>query len=72
MIIKIIINEHIDISQFFTHQNFPNPDLSKFSTVKILRHTVLKLCIIMYMHARIYVRNTRSNVIVHTFQFIIY
>ena len=24
------------------------------------------------MHARIYVRNTRSNVIVHTFQLIIY
>ena len=30
----------IGIRQFFTHQNFPNPDSSKFSTVKILRHTV--------------------------------
>ena len=26
--------------QFFTHQNFPNSDSSKFSTVKILHHTV--------------------------------
>ena len=30
----------IGIRQFFTCQNFPNPDSSKFSTVKILRHTV--------------------------------
>ena len=30
----------IGIRQFFTRQNFPNPDSSKFSTVKILRHTV--------------------------------
>ena len=28
-----------DIRQFFTHQNFCNPDSSKISTVKILRHT---------------------------------
>ena len=35
-----IINEHIGIRQFFTRQNFPNPDSSKFSTVKILRHMV--------------------------------
>ena len=32
----------IGIRQFFTRQNFPNPDSSKFSTVKILRHTVIK------------------------------
>ena len=37
---KIIINEHIDIRKFFTRQNFPNPDSSKFSTVKLLRYTV--------------------------------
>ena len=30
----------IGIRQFFTRQNFSNPDLSKFSTVKILRHMV--------------------------------
>ena len=30
----------IGIRQFFTRQNFPNPDSSKFSTVKILCHTV--------------------------------
>ena len=34
------INEYIGIHQFFTRQNFPNPDSSKFSTVKILHHTV--------------------------------
>ena len=33
-------NEHIGIRQFFTRQNFPDPDSSIFSTVKILRHTV--------------------------------
>ena len=27
-------------SSIFTRQSFPNPDSSKFSTVKILRHTV--------------------------------
>ena len=32
----------IGIRQFFTCQNFPNPDSSKFSTIKILRHTVIK------------------------------
>ena len=31
----------IGIRQFFTRQNFHNPDSSKFSTVKILRHTVV-------------------------------
>ena len=31
----------IGIRQFITRQSFPNPDSSKFSTVKILRHTVL-------------------------------
>ena len=31
----------IGIRQFFTRQNFPNPDSSKFSTIKILRHTVI-------------------------------
>ena len=36
----IKINEHIGIRQFFTRQSFPNPDLSIFSTVKILRHMV--------------------------------
>ena len=40
MMIKMMINEHIGIRQFFTCQNFPNPDSSKFSTVKNLRHTV--------------------------------
>ena len=34
----------IGIRQFFTRQNFPNPDSSKFSTVKILRHTVCEYC----------------------------
>ena len=44
MTIKIIItNEHIGICQFVTHQNFPSPDLPKFSTVKILRHTVFTM-----------------------------
>ena len=33
----------IGIRQFFTRQNFPNPDSSKFSTIKILLHTVLNL-----------------------------
>ena len=33
-----IKNEHIGI-----HQNFPNPDSSKFFTVKILHHTVVKI-----------------------------
>ena len=28
------------IRQFFTRQNFPNPDLSIFIPVKILRHMV--------------------------------
>ena len=32
-------NEHTGIRQFFTHQNFQNPDSSIFS-VKILHHTV--------------------------------
>ena len=27
-------NEYIGIHQFFTRQTFPNPDSSKFSTVK--------------------------------------
>ena len=35
----------IGIRQIFTRQNFPNPDSSKFSTVKILRHTVLLACL---------------------------
>ena len=30
--------KHIGISQFFACQNFPNPDSSKFFTVKILHH----------------------------------
>ena len=34
------LNTLLGIRQFFTCQNFPNPDLSEFSTVKILRHTV--------------------------------
>ena len=33
-------NEYIGIRQFFIHQTFPNPDSSKFSTIKNLRHTV--------------------------------
>ena len=37
------LKEHIGIRQFFTHQNFPNPDSSIFSTVKILRHTVVEV-----------------------------
>ena len=36
----IHFNKHIGIRQFFTRQNFPNPDSSIFSTVKILRHAV--------------------------------
>ena len=31
----------IGIHQFFTRQNFPNPDSSKFFTIKILHHTVV-------------------------------
>ena len=31
----------IGIRQYFTRQNFPNPDSSKFYTIKILRHTVV-------------------------------
>ena len=31
------------ICQFFTCQNFPSPDSSKFFTIKILHHTVTKL-----------------------------
>ena len=38
--------EHIGIHQFFTRQNFPNPDSSKFSIVKILRYTVFSDCCI--------------------------
>ena len=34
-------NKYIGIRQFFTRQIFPNPDLSKFSIVKILRRTVI-------------------------------
>ena len=34
------MNEYIGIHQFFTRQTFPNPDSSKFSTIKNLRHTV--------------------------------
>ena len=34
------MNEYIGIRQFFTRQTFLNPNLSKFSTVKNLRHTV--------------------------------
>ena len=34
------LNEYIGIRQFFTRQDFPNPDLSKFSTIKNLCHTV--------------------------------
>ena len=37
------LNEHIGIHQFFTRQNFPNPDLSIFSTVKILCHTIYSI-----------------------------
>ena len=39
------MNEYIGIRQFFTRQTFPNPDSSKFSTVKNLRRTVLYMCI---------------------------
>ena len=35
-----MINENIGIRQLFTRQNFPNPDSSIFSTVKILCRTV--------------------------------
>ena len=38
----------IGIHQFFTRQNFPNPDSSEFSTVKILCHTVSRLVGIMF------------------------
>ena len=40
MVIELTINEYIGIRQFFTRQTFPNPDSSKFSTIKNLRHTV--------------------------------
>ena len=39
----------IGIRQFFTRQNFPNRDSSKFSTVKILRHMVHYTCDIIGM-----------------------
>ena len=35
-----IWDEHIVICQFFNHQNFPNPDLLIFSSIKILGHTI--------------------------------
>ena len=55
MTIKIIIiNEHIGIRQFFTRQNFPNPDSSKFSTVKILRHTVARYGVTVRIMRRFY------------------
>ena len=52
MTIKIIIsNEHIGIRQFFTCQNFPNLDSSKFSTIKILCHTVVAINVNNYDNA---------------------
>ena len=33
-------DKHIGINQFFTLQNFPDPDSLKFSTIKILHHTI--------------------------------
>ena len=33
----------IDIRQFFTHKTFPNPDSSKFSTIKILHYICIWL-----------------------------
>ena len=40
--IKLLMSIIIGIRQVFTRQNFPNPDSSKFSTVKILRRTVVE------------------------------
>ena len=48
MIIKMtILNEHIGIRQFFTSQNFPNSDSSKFS--------LSKFCTIQYNNNNIYI-----------------
>ena len=44
-------NEYIGIRQFFTRQTFPNPDSSKFSTVKNLCHTVLFLIKLLLANA---------------------
>ena len=66
------MNEYIGIRQFFTHQTFPNPDSSKFSTIKNLRHTlyakglvkliVYKLVFILY-HA-IFCKSEIAKIIV--------
>ena len=58
----------IGIRQFFTRQNFPNPDLSKFSTVKILRHTVVNILIVIssvWTVASFYVSSKTGNVRTH-------
>ena len=47
------MNTYIGIRQFFTRQTFPNPDLSKFSTIKNLRHMVASYCILGNFHASI-------------------
>ena len=50
----------IGIRQFFTRQNFPNPDSSKFSTVKILRRTVIH-CTHNYKHLEIHFNSLYCN-----------
>ena len=47
--ISMTINWTIGIRQFFTRKNFPNPDSSKFSTVKILCHTVIPCKIMVWL-----------------------
>ena len=47
--IKIKINEHIGIRQYFACQIFPNPDSSIFSPVKNLCHMVYILCSKVYL-----------------------
>ena len=49
----------IGIRQFFTRQNFPNRDSSKFSTVKILRHMVHYTCDIIGM-VKNYLKTSRE------------
>ena len=57
---KILI-EHIGICQFFTRQNFPNLDSSKFSTIKILSHTVTALVNYFALHAFMFKNNNYRN-----------
>ena len=64
----------IGIRQFFTHQTFPNPDSSKFSTVKNLHHTVVTaagddLLIVDHIQTTVRIQHhtvTHSYIVVNT------